>query len=200
MPLPDIDWTTGTPLVQDTPGLQQPNVVNDTFPGAADGHRFRGSMVMALRDKLQNAYQEIGTNNPNPLLNNLPPTSLRARVAALESISLLSPGPVPTTDATPTPIASLPLTAGRAYWLEVTVVARDQAAGNWGLWRYIALAHREGGGAVLDGVGLAYQLVVVPALWSVVLLPNGNNLDVQVTGVVGSTIHWDATVEYRAVA
>jgi hypothetical protein len=198
MPLPDVDWTTGTPLVQDTPGLQQPNVVNDTFPGAADGHRFRGSMVMALRDKLQNAYQEIGTNNPNPLLNNLPPTSLRARVAALESISLLSPGTVPTTDATPTVAATLPLTAGRAYWMEVTVVAREAGA-NWGLTRYIALVHREGAGAVIDGFFLLYQMLTNP-LWQVTLVPNGNNVDVQVKGVVGSNINWDATVEYRAVA
>lgn len=194
MPLPDIDWTTATPAAQDTPGVQQPNVVNDTFPGAGDGHRFRGSMVMALRDKLQNAYQEIGTNP-----GNLPPTSLRARMAALEAISLLTPGPVTTNNAAPTPIASLPLTAGRAYWMEVTVVGRDQAAGNWGLSRYIALVHREGGGAVIDGFFLIYQLFTNLA-WQVTLVPNGNNVDVQVQGVIGSTIHWDATVEYRAVA
>lgn len=193
MPLPNTPWITVTPALQDTPGVQQPNLTNDTFPGAADGHRFLVQHLHALRDKLQSAYQEIGTNPAN-----LPATSLRARVAALEAVSVLSPGPVPTTDATPTVVATLPLTAARAYWMEVTVVARE-AGLNWGLVRYIALVHREGGGAVIDGFFLVYQMLTNP-LWQVTLVPNGNNVDVRVQGVVGSNINWDATVEYRAVA
>jgi len=80
MPLPNKTWTTSTPTAQDSVGVEQPDLVNDSSPGALDGHRFLVEHLHALRNKLQNAYIEIG-DNPG----NLPSGSLRARVAALES-------------------------------------------------------------------------------------------------------------------
>jgi hypothetical protein len=80
-------WTTSTPAQQDTPWVEQPTLVDDSVPGAHDGDEILASHLNTLRDKLQNAYQEIGTTP-----GNLPVTSLRFRVAALEAIPPL-PGP-----------------------------------------------------------------------------------------------------------
>lgn len=79
-PLPNVPWTTATPGTQDTPGLEMPDLTDDSFPGAEDGHRVLVSHVMALRNKLQSAYQEIGTNP-----GNAPTTSLRYRMNSAET-------------------------------------------------------------------------------------------------------------------
>lgn len=79
-PLPNVYWTTVTPVTQDTTGVQQPDLVDDSSPGTEDGNRVLVSHVMALRNKLQNAYQEIGTTP-----GNLPTSSLRYRTASLET-------------------------------------------------------------------------------------------------------------------
>ena len=81
-PLPNVPWNTVTPASQDTistVGSNQPDLTNDSAPGANDGHRVLKEHVESLRNKLQNAYLEIGTNP-----GNAPTSSLRYRVAQLE--------------------------------------------------------------------------------------------------------------------
>lgn len=83
MPLPNLPWNTVTPTNQDTietVGSNQPDLTNDSTPGANDGHRVLVEHVHALRNKLQNAYLEIGTNPGNE-----PTSSIRYRLASLEA-------------------------------------------------------------------------------------------------------------------
>lgn len=71
MPLPNKTWTTSYPTSQDTVGVEQGNLTNDTSPGALDGHRTLVEHLHALRDKLQAVAEYVGD------ASNLPTGSLR---------------------------------------------------------------------------------------------------------------------------
>lgn len=78
MPLPNQPWTTSLPASQDTVGTEQPDLTNDSTPGANDGHRVLVEHVQALRDKLQYTTEAVGD------ASSLPAGCLKARVTALE--------------------------------------------------------------------------------------------------------------------
>lgn len=80
MAKPNQTWSTSYPASQDTDGVEQPNLTNDSYPGAEDGHRFIVEHVHALRDKLQAACLKVGDTSGNPT-----PTSLEYRVQQLEA-------------------------------------------------------------------------------------------------------------------
>jgi len=80
-------WTTSTPAQQDTPGVQQPPLQNDSVPGAHDGDEILASHLNTLSTEVWNLWQQVGTNNL------LPGTCLRQRVATLESAPPPPPGP-----------------------------------------------------------------------------------------------------------
>lgn len=79
MPLPNQTWTTSLPGSQDTVGVEQPDLSNDSAPGANDGHRVLVEHLHALRDKAQYCAETIGDTN------DLPAGSLKDRVSTLES-------------------------------------------------------------------------------------------------------------------
>jgi hypothetical protein len=65
MPLPDRDWLTQFPGLQDTGtnGIDQmPPLTDDSAPGVNDGHRARKSHPQALRNKLHAACLLVGDN------------------------------------------------------------------------------------------------------------------------------------------
>ncbi len=69
MPL-EHPWTTGYPAQQDagTHGAsQQPDLVDDSTPGAADGDRIIVSQLLALRDKVHAACLKLGADNKLPV-------------------------------------------------------------------------------------------------------------------------------------
>lgn len=70
MALPNKPWSTNYPTSQDTVGVEQGDLTDDSSPGAEDGHRFLVAHVEALRDKLQAAAVRLGDNS------NLPITSI----------------------------------------------------------------------------------------------------------------------------
>lgn len=78
-PLPNKPWTTSLPGSQDTDGVEQGDLTNDSAPGANDGHRVLVEHLHALRDKAKYNSETIGD------ANSLPAGSLKARVATLES-------------------------------------------------------------------------------------------------------------------
>lgn len=85
MPRPDIDWVTHAPTGLDDLEVDMPDVVDvvdDSVPGALDGHRVRASMLNKTRDKLDYVYEEVGTKPGNE-----PAGCLRERVASLEGSS-----------------------------------------------------------------------------------------------------------------
>ena len=78
MALPNVPWDTSYPGKQDTPGSEQPDLRNESRPGAGDGHNILAEHLMTIRDKAQAIALKVGDDN------NLPSGSLLARVAALE--------------------------------------------------------------------------------------------------------------------
>ena len=82
MPLPNQPWATSLPGGQDTVGVEQPDLTNDSAPGANDGHRVLVEHLHALRDKAQYLSTTVGD------ASSLPAGSLKARVTALESAPL----------------------------------------------------------------------------------------------------------------
>jgi hypothetical protein len=79
MALPDQAWTTSYPTAQDTVGVEQPNLIADSTPGAEDGHRILVSHFHSIRDKLQAVATKLGDGS------NLPVGSVGAKVATLEA-------------------------------------------------------------------------------------------------------------------
>jgi hypothetical protein len=186
-------WTTLAPAQQDVPGVQQPDLVDDSLPGAYDGDIVLASQVMALRDKLQNAYQEIGTTP-----GNLPITSLRARVAALEGAPLPLTGMVTTLDATPTPIITQTLADPSVAWFDAVIIGRSTSGAARMLIKLYVLTHREGGGAAVDDWFVPYQWPLA-APWTVGVAPVGDDIVFSVTGAVGVPINWHAIIGYQPV-
>ena len=72
-------WSTSYPVSQDTPGTEQPNLNNDSTPGANDGDVALDSHQEAIRDKVQALALKVGDDN------NLPSGSQAAAIAALET-------------------------------------------------------------------------------------------------------------------
>lgn len=70
MPI-ETPYSTLYPGAQDTEGVQQPDLVDDSSPGAADGDIVLASHVNTLKDKVQALAEFVGDEN------NLPPGSLR---------------------------------------------------------------------------------------------------------------------------
>lgn len=80
-------WYTNYPTTQDT-GVEQPNLEDDSAPGAYDGDRAHSSHPETLRNKLQSAVLKLGD------ANNLPAGCIGAKVATLEAG--FSPSPLTT--------------------------------------------------------------------------------------------------------
>ncbi|MHC4647270.1 MAG: hypothetical protein ACYTBJ_17405, partial [Planctomycetota bacterium] len=62
----DPSWSTGLPGTQDAVGVQQPDLTDDTVPGALDGDRVNKSLFHALRDKLQYVSNTVGDASELP--------------------------------------------------------------------------------------------------------------------------------------
>ena len=73
MALPNVPWDTSYPGKQDTPGSEQPDLRNESRPGAGDGHNILAEHLMTIRDKAQAIALKVGDDN------NLPSGSLLAR-------------------------------------------------------------------------------------------------------------------------
>ena len=84
MALPLKPWSTSYPEAQDTPGVEQPNLTNESAPGAGDGDVILVEQLHAIRDKAQAIAETIGSD----LVES---GSLLERVATLEGGTSSSP-------------------------------------------------------------------------------------------------------------
>lgn len=84
-PLPNQPWTTSLPGAQDTVGVEQPDLTNDSSPGANDGHRVLVEHLHALRDKLQYVTETVGDTN------SLPANSLKDKVKKDNLVAVADP-------------------------------------------------------------------------------------------------------------
>ena len=66
MPLPDKPWETSYPTAQDTVGEEQPDLINDSYPGRRDGDRVLREHLHAIRDKLQAVALKLGDSGGLP--------------------------------------------------------------------------------------------------------------------------------------
>jgi hypothetical protein len=80
----DVQWTTSYPGTQDTDGVEQPDLYDESTPGAGDGTGVWASHPLVLRDKIQAIAQMVGDES------NLPTGSLRERISTLETTDRVS--------------------------------------------------------------------------------------------------------------
>lgn len=78
-PRPPNPWSTSLPAAQDTVGVEQPDLFNDSAPGANDGDIYLAEHLHALRDKLQYCMEQVGD------ASSLPGGCLKALVATLNA-------------------------------------------------------------------------------------------------------------------
>lgn len=141
MPLPNQPWSTSLPGAQDTVGVEQPDLTNDSAPGANDGHRVLVEHLHALRDKLQYVTETVGDTNSLPvgsLKDKVKQDNLTAVVdptVSDDSSSGYSIGSVWVNTVTPTGFICMDASVGAAVWqqvggssLPVSVLQRTTAA------------------------------------------------------------------------
>lgn len=95
-----------------------------------------------------------------------------------------------TTDAVPTTIETVPINPDEAALLTVNVIAaQDTYASSMGGVLY-AVVRNVGGGAVVCGAPQGFFMDDTAGAPNVTFLAVGGNIEVQVTGVAGTTINW----------
>jgi hypothetical protein len=104
---------------------------------------------------------------------------------------------VQTTDGTETAIASVVLLDNSVYSIEVDVVGLQSDGANRASYRIISTFYRyAGGGAAAQGTATLVHVEESDINWDVALTPNGNNIDVNVTGYAATTINWICYLKY----
>ena len=71
------EWTTNLPTGPDVPAVDQPDLINDSFPGAGDGDQTRVSQIHAVRDIANYCATTLGSDLEEG-------GSIRERVTTLE--------------------------------------------------------------------------------------------------------------------
>jgi hypothetical protein len=104
-----------------------------------------------------------------------------------------------TPDAVPVTCGSYPIPDNMASQVRVQVVARRDTGAEAAAYEYLAAFRRSGG--TVTQIGGTIPIMVredVPS-WSVAILIAGTNINVDVTGALGSTINWYTRIEAHTV-
>lgn len=111
-------------------------------------------------------------------------------------------GQVTTTDATVTPIVTIPLAAtGTTYSVSGVVTVRVPATGDGASYDFSSAIKTNGVAAI--EIGTEYPTTFEDAslvLANITFVASGNNGVLNVIGVAATTINWDAYVTYRQVS
>jgi hypothetical protein len=99
-----------------------------------------------------------------------------------------------TTDATPTAVATIPLSANTAYSAAVVCLGDTSTHSARAMYRLTGLVYRAGAGAAQQGATVDNGTVESAAAWDCTLGVSGNNLVVTATGAAATTINWTTMV------
>jgi hypothetical protein len=107
-------------------------------------------------------------------------------------------GAVRTTNATPATLFNVALTDEYVYYLDVDVIARDEAGAGRGYFKSFGMVYREGGNAVLGDVSTTFydRNINVAVQFTV----SGTSILVEVVGVAATDISWVGTLRYQGVS
>lgn len=209
MSLPPHPWHTHYPTSQDSPLTEQPDLINESAPGADDGDIVLVEHVETLRDKLQAVALAVGDSVLQPggcILGRLDAIetdlgTAQGDINDLQDAAVWTErvGPVQTTDATETTLWSKVLADITAYWFEAWVVARVTDGSADVAFKLIVQAHREGAGAVIGTVLLEYKDPLA-SLWFVDFDTDGNSVRLRVIGAAAKQINWVGTVAFHSVS
>lgn len=107
-----------------------------------------------------------------------------------------------TTDATPTAITSISATEDYAYLVDARIIARQSDGSNRGVWHLQGLFYRNSGGNITQQ-GLTNSLTTIRSNtnWDADLVVNTSSqeIEVQCTGVAGTTITWQVNLTYYSL-
>jgi hypothetical protein len=120
-----------------------------------------------------------------------------AGVANVTAIGGLATASIVTTNASPTPIATIAIALNTVSIITATFAARrTDVAGTGAGYRYVATARNTGGVVSVVGGFERFQFEDVTA-WNVDSVVSGTNVVLRVLGAVGSTVTW--RVNYNSV-
>ena len=107
-------------------------------------------------------------------------------------------GAVGTTDATVTPIVSIPVAVAEAFTIEATITAQRNDESERASWTLIGSFYRLTAGNVLQNGGTIMPFSADSSgLYAVDLVPDAGTqtIQLQVTGVIATNIEWTASVK-----
>ena len=139
---------------------------------------------------------DSNTNNDNGILD----TGVGNTVTI--SLTNRATGQITTTDATPTAIITLPLAnTGTTYSTTGYVTARVPATGAGGSYFFDAAFRTDGTSAFEIGSEYPTTFEDVSLMASnITIFASGNNAILSVTGILATTINWDAYLTFRQVS
>lgn len=107
---------------------------------------------------------------------------------------------VATSSDTPVALWTKTLTDKLAYYITAKVISQYAAgAGAINAYTRSVLVYRDGGGATIVGAVANTETIEYAAVFDCTFAVSGNDVQLLVTGVNGSTDHWDANIEIMAV-
>lgn len=120
----------------------------------------------------------------------------------LDGLTLIGSATVQTTDATPTTLATIPITADSSCVIDAHVSAKQTSSGTTRAGYVVqALVYRIGAGAATrQGTDNALFTRESTATMDATVTTSGNDAIVQVTGVAATTINWKATYRTTEVS
>lgn len=107
-------------------------------------------------------------------------------------------GALTTNDATPTTILAIPaVDTNLSLRIDVSVIARRQSTSDADSWKQVLLVDKTSGGtpSMVGSQSIAAPIGSLGASsWSIGTIFDSNNVYLQVTGQIGATINWLASV------
>jgi len=104
-----------------------------------------------------------------------------------------------TSNATATKVGAVSTTAGTVYYVEVRVLAEEDAESDRAVFHISGLFHRPTGGNITrQGLDNAINITRSDSNWSVTLNPNTTSQEIEVlcTGAAGTDINWSTNINY----
>lgn len=102
-----------------------------------------------------------------------------------------------TTDNTPTTLFSIPVTDQMNNFATVKIQMRQDTGANRAAFERKFMYYREGAGAQLSSKVHTIFTDKTNGGYDVNILPSGNNILVQVVGLIGQNLYWTGNIEYQ---